>query len=522
MSIRIPAAESLAQLRHALRTPLNHIIGYAEMLAEDESSNQTCGGNAEVLGALVTEAQRVCDYIQNLSAPDEDSERAISELRNRIQPHITHMTHYIRCLHGGSHADVDRIASAIEELDRFVATGSAAPGKPDLRPRASVKIDRGGNRYGHILIVDDDEGNRDILRRHLERQGYTVHDCADGPQALRLLRQVEFEAVLLDLVMPGLDGLDVLDELKRDPQLRDLPVLVISASDDLAGIADSIQRGAEDYLVKPFDPMLLQVRLSATLDRKRLRDRDRLRNAELERLTFELQRSNEDLQRFAYAASHDLQAPVRTITSYIQLLQRRLKGKLTDDQREMFAFAEGAAKRMHVLIRDLLQYSQVTTGETRLERVNTNELLDALILDMESVIQEASATVTHDLLPTVVYDSTRLRQLFQNLIGNAIKYRSDHPPAVSISAYTGPDDWRFSVRDNGQGIPAEHAARIFEMFQRLHGDDIPGSGIGLALCKRIVQSSGGNIWVESTSGQGSTFFFTIPFPSPLRDDVSTQ
>lgn len=366
---------------------------------------------------------------------------------------------------------------------------------------------------GHILIVDDNEENREILRAHLEGQGYTVDEACDAPTALSLIRERPFEAVLLDPVVPCTDGVGLLDELKRDPALRNIPVLVISALDDVAAVADSMQRGAEDFLLKPFDPVLLQARVSATLDRKRLRDGERLKDAEVERLTAAVQRSNEDLQRFAYAASHDLQAPVRTITSYIQLLQRRIKGKLNDDEREMFEFAEAAAKRMHTLIRDLLQYSQVTTAETHLESVNANELFDDVVLDMKSVVKEAGATVTRESLPTLIYDQNRLRQLFQHLIGNAIKYRRADPPRVHVSAQVEGSRWRFSVEDNGQGIPPEHVSRIFEMFHRLHGDEIPGSGIGLAVCKRILERSGGDIWVNSTPGQGSRFSFTIPFPA---------
>jgi light-regulated signal transduction histidine kinase (bacteriophytochrome) len=240
-----------------------------------------------------------------------------------------------------------------------------------------------------------------------------------------------------------------------------------------------------------------------------------MKNGELERVTAELKRSNEELQRFAYAASHDLQAPVRTITTYIQLLQRRIKARLGADEREMFGFAEGAAKRIHALIRDLLQYSQATTQETRPEPIATNELLDALLLDMEAVIAERAAQVTRDDLPTVVFDPTRLQQLLQNLIGNAVTYRRpDVAPRVHVAAVAEDGHWRFTISDNGEGIAPEHQERIFEMFQRLHGDDVPGSGIGLPVCKRIVERSGGKIWVESEPGRGSLFRFTIPFPTP--------
>lgn len=379
-----------------------------------------------------------------------------------------------------------------------------------------------GFRYGRILVIDHDEGNRGAVRKHLERHGYTVETSADCQHGLELIRTHRFEAVLLDLVMPGSGGLDVLRALRHDTALSDVPVLVMSPPDDMPRIADFIQHGAEDYVTKPVDPVLLQARVSAALDRKRLRDRERLKNAELKELSCALQQSNEDLQRFAYSASHDLQAPVRTITSYIQLLQRRMRHKLTEEELEMFAFAEGAAKRMHLLLRDLLQYSQVSTAELRLEVVDANELLEAVISDLQPLIKEAGATIRREPLPKVVYDAARLRQLFQKLLGNAIKYKRDEtPPEVFVSGRAEPRQWRFSVRDNGEGIAPEHTARIFEMFQRLHGEENPGSGIGLALCKRIIERCGGTLWVDSEPGKGSTFSFTIPMPALSFEDGPT-
>ncbi len=300
--------------------------------------------------------------------------------------------------------------------------GTAAPDPLSVGGGAAPRIAPG---HGLILVVDDDEPNRDVLQRHLERQGYLVDQASSGPEALAKLASQPFEALLLDLVMPGMNGLEVLDALKRQTHGIDLPVLVISASDDLSVVAESIQKGAEDYLLKPFDPVLLNARLSATLERKRLRDQERSKTAELEQVTAALERSNEDLRRFAYAASHDLQAPVRTIITYLQLFSRRVGSRLSEEESEMIEFAEGAAGRMNELIRDLLLYSHASTDACKLEPVDCQSLLSDLSEDLDSLIKETDASVTwQQAMPRIVADLTGMRRVFQNLISNAIKYRS--------------------------------------------------------------------------------------------------
>ncbi len=240
-----------------------------------------------------------------------------------------------------------------------------------------------------------------------------------------------------------------------------------------------------------------------------------MRNAELERVTAALEQSKEDLQRFAYAASHDLQAPVRTITTYLQLLDRRLGDRLHADEREMIGYAQEASKRMHTLILDLLLYSRASTEPMSFEHVDGEELLNALMRGMRVAIKEAGSTVTWDHpLPALFVDSSAMFQVLQNLIGNAIKYRREETPRVHVSMVSEANHWRVCVRDNGEGIAPEHTKKIFEMLQRLHGSELPGSGIGLAICQRLVDRLGGKIWVDSEVGRGSAFCFTIPFLPP--------
>ena len=231
----------------------------------------------------------------------------------------------------------------------------------------------------------------------------------------------------------------------------------------------------------------------------------------LEESIAELARSNADLQQFAYVASHDLQEPLRMIASYTQLLARRYKGKLDADADDFIGYAVDGATRMQRLINDLLTYSRVTTQGKSFERVDCNQILEGVLTNLRLAVEENRAVVTHDALPVVTADGGQLGQLFQNLIGNAIKFHGEEPPRVHVSVELRNNEWQFAVRDNGIGIDPRYAERIFVIFQRLHNrEDYPGTGIGLALCKKIVERHGGRIWVESPIGRGAVFCFTLP------------
>jgi light-regulated signal transduction histidine kinase (bacteriophytochrome) len=224
----------------------------------------------------------------------------------------------------------------------------------------------------------------------------------------------------------------------------------------------------------------------------------------------DLQRSNAELEQFAYIASHDLQEPLRMIASYIQLIEEDYKEKLDADADQYIAFAVEGAKRMQTLIEDLLAYSRVGTRGEPLMPTSMKSVLSEAIANLEVAIEESHAVVTHDQLPTVLGDESQLIQLFQNLVGNAIKFKSDDAPAIHVGVEETKDDWVFSVRDNGIGIDMKYAERIFTVFQRLHSrEEYAGTGIGLAVVKKIVERHGGRIWVESTPAKGSTFYFTL-------------
>ncbi|MGA8872574.1 MAG: ATP-binding protein [Candidatus Acidiferrales bacterium] len=232
---------------------------------------------------------------------------------------------------------------------------------------------------------------------------------------------------------------------------------------------------------------------------------------ELTRKLEELARSNADLEQFAYVASHDLQEPLRMVISYTQLLARRYQGKLDASADEFIGFAVDGASRMQQLIQDLLSYSRLTIRGKALQFTETGAACDAALENLREAIEDSNAEVTVGRLPTVVADATQLSQLFQNLIGNAIKYRNERRPEIRVDARSDGNEWVFSVQDNGIGIEPQYFERIFQMFQRLHTHkDYSGTGIGLAICRKIVERHGGRIWVESHPGRGSTFRFAIP------------
>jgi len=246
-----------------------------------------------------------------------------------------------------------------------------------------------------------------------------------------------------------------------------------------------------------------------------LEQRVQERTAMLEKANRQLATSNSELEQFAYVSSHDLQEPVRVITSFMQMLQRHLGDALDEKSQHYIDRSITAAKRMRQLIDDMLSLSRITTTARELEPTDCAQILEHALANLAIAIEESGAVVTSQGLETVAVDRSQMAQLFQNLVGNAIKFRGDGTPRIHVAAESRTGQWLISVSDNGSGIDPEHAERIFRIFQRLHTrEEYPGTGIGLAICKKIVERHGGRLWVEanSTDGtkEGTTFFFTLP------------
>ncbi len=247
------------------------------------------------------------------------------------------------------------------------------------------------------------------------------------------------------------------------------------------------------------------------IENARLHSEMAARAVDLTQQAEELARSNADLERFAYVASHDLQEPLRVVSSYVELLQRRYGGDLPAEGEVFLSYALDGVNRMRQLINDLLAYSRIGTRGHAPAKVSTLSILQTVTARLAKLIEETDATITHDELPVVLVDESQAEQLMQNLLSNALKFHGAAPPRVHLGVERIDRHWCFSMHDEGIGIDSEQSDRIFQVFQRLHTrEEYPGTGIGLAICKRIVERHGGRIWVESKPGEGATFFFTLP------------
>jgi light-regulated signal transduction histidine kinase (bacteriophytochrome) len=359
------------------------------------------------------------------------------------------------------------------------------------------------NRKSVILIVDDMASNIQVLATALSGD-YEVLFATGGTDALAIAARELPDLVLLDVVMPQLDGYEVCRRLKADPATADIPVVFVTALAEESNEEQGLDAGAIDYIFKPISSAILRARVRNHITRRRAEEA-------LVAKTAELERSNADLQSFAYAASHDLQAPLRAVTSFLQLLKRGHADSLNDEGREFIEMALGGAVRMNKLIQALLVFSRVGSGGITLERVDPAQAITAALANLVVPIEESAASIHVGTLPIVTANGDQLVTLFQNLIGNALKYhRPGVPPVIEIGVSGRAGRPVFFVRDHGIGIDSRHFDRVFAIFARLHTEtEFAGSGVGLALCKRIVERHHGRIWVESEPGNGSTFHFTL-------------
>ncbi|HJT71181.1 MAG TPA: ATP-binding protein [Terriglobales bacterium] len=373
-----------------------------------------------------------------------------------------------------------------------------------------------------LLIIEDVPSDAEIQIAELRRNGFDVQaEVVDnGDRVRERLSHSNYDVILADYSLPQFRGMETLDIL-REKSLSTPMILVTGALSSETAV-DCVKQGATDYVLKDHLARL-PASVRRALEETRLRDERARAQRQLAEKVEELARSNCDLEQFAYVASHDLQEPLRMVAAYTQLLAERYRGKLDENADRYIGYAVEGATRMQGLLEDLLAFSRVGRGGGSSAPIDVNVVVDEAMRNLAVSLKENSVMVTRNPLPTIVADRFQLVQLFQNLIANAIKFHGKDVPQVRISSEKQGEEWAFAVADNGIGIAPEHQEFIFKIFQRLHiRSEYAGNGIGLAICKKIVEQHGGRIWVESELGHGSTFRFTFPAVAADRTDKKEQ
>jgi len=468
-----------SRLLHDLRSHLNQIIGYADMLTEEGEGRPRAelGADLQKMGSA---GRRMLTLIEeNFASRDENGSAGVPPAEQ---------------------------------------AASSPPARSEDAP-CSAGEDAGAPIHapGLVLVVDDDEVNRDVLCRRLKMQGHDVRIAATGSDALQMLRESAFDLVLLDIMMPDMDGYEVLGHIKEDEGLRHIPVIMISALNELRSVVRCIEAGAEDYLAKPFNPTLLKARIGACLEKKRGRDRETVLYAQLQdnyKRLQEVEKLRDDMRNMIV---HDLRTPLTAVIIGMEMLEKF--GALNETQQELIAIAGGGGKTLLGMINDLLDVEKMEAGSTQLRYVELSAaaLIAGAVEQVAALAgngQIALATEIASDLPLFSGDENKLSRTLVNLIANAIKFAPAGTVTVTACQADG-DTILFAVRDTGAGIPAEAFERIFEKFGQLDSRSQVGTGLGLAFCKLAVEAHGGRIQVESTVGVGSTFSFTIPRAAAL-------
>ncbi|NJD06904.1 MAG: response regulator [Methylococcaceae bacterium] len=357
-----------------------------------------------------------------------------------------------------------------------------------------------------ILIVDDNAANLRVICTPFENEGLRVLIARAGEEALERARLAHPDLILMDVMMPGIDGFETCRRLKQDPELEDIPVIFMSA---LAGADDKVKgfaAGGLDYITKPFQLSEVKARVLSHLELYALRRRLTRQNEELSRI-------RDELETFTYTVSHDLKAPLRWIDGYCALIEKRLADSEDTEIQAVTTKVRRATRQMNHLIDDLLTYSKVERRQIERKPVDLAELAAAVAAEFDKEVEERGVELSLRVPPLHwPIDNEGLTLTLRNLIGNALKFTRNHrAPAVEIGAEQQPGRLRLWVRDNGIGFAMEYSERIFEIFQRLeHADAYPGTGVGLAIVRRAVQRMGGRVWAESEPGAGANFYLELP------------
>jgi signal transduction histidine kinase len=367
----------------------------------------------------------------------------------------------------------------------------------------------------NILLLEDNLGDAGLLEEMLERSNnlYELKVVETLEDGLHVLNNNQFDVILLDLGLPDSDGINTfIDVNKVSPNI---PIIVLTGLNDEEVGTLAVKMGAQDYLIKrDIEKKLLTRSIRYAIERKKteieLQKSQETLEEKVKERTKALEQSNKELQEFAYIASHDLKEPLRMITSFLQLLERRYKDQLDQDANEFIGFAVEGAKRLDEMINDILEYSKITRKERKYSHVDINKVLEQTKMNLKYAIDAENAEINYTTLPTIYGDEILIELLFRNIISNSIKYHSIEPPKIGISATKQANQYIFAIKDNGIGISSEHLDRIFTIFKRLHTkEEYEGTGIGLAIAQKVVTQHGGEIWAESELGKGTTFYFTI-------------
>jgi two-component system, sensor histidine kinase and response regulator len=414
-----------------------------------------------------------------------------------------------------SSRDVGRRSTDRQEIEPITGEGELQFRVADKRNRAAASVPPTAVQRPRILVIDDDEVNLQLLQVQLGASDYDVRLARGGSAGLVAALKEPPDLILLDVLMPGLDGYDIVGRLKSATSTRVVPVLLLTSLDARREKLRGLQAGADDFLTRPIDTSELLARVRSLLRTKLLYDQLKILNEELERRvhrrTAELTETAHELEAFAYSISHDLRAPLRSMNGFSQALMDDYGDRLDVTATKYLIRIQLASQRMGQMIDDLLKLSRVARTDIRCEPVDLSAIGRAVVSELERSEPDRAVHVTIESGVMAAGDSGLLRLAFQNLFENAWKFtRTRNPGTIEFGVSQRDDFPAYFVRDNGVGFDMAFADKLFGVFQRLHdSSEFEGNGVGLATVQRVVQRHGGRVWAESAQDGGSTFWFTL-------------